>query len=83
MKETTKISLRNHAVSDQSKNETTGNKSASVTGYVAVCTRCKFINYEDNSVNCSQGHWFGDDDPENPPRNIDDDPWTDCEDFAT
>ena len=35
MKETTKINLRNHAISDQNKNETTGNKSASVTGYVA------------------------------------------------
>ena len=32
MKETTKINLRNHAFSDQHKNETTGNKSASVTG---------------------------------------------------
>ena len=32
MKETTKISLRNHALSDQNKNETTGNKSAFSAG---------------------------------------------------
>lgn len=63
--------------------ETTGNKSASVTGYVAVCERCKFIKYEDRDVYCGQGHWYGDDDPENLPDSPENDLWSNCEDFAT
>ena len=63
--------------------ETNGNKSASVTGYVAVCERCKFISYKDRHVYCGQGHWYGDDDPENIPDSLEKDLWADCKDFET
>lgn len=52
-------------------------------GYVNICARCKFLQYEDRTTHCAQGHWSGDDDPENPPTSIVDDPWADCEDFET
>ena len=57
MKEITRISLRNHAISDQNKNEPTGNKSASVTGLcVAQCVDCgeQYSGVE----NWTEGEWM-------------------------
>ena len=67
----------------KSPDETSGSESLAALCYVNICERCKFIQYEDGMAYCGQGHWSGDDDPENPPANIVDDPWADCEDFET
>jgi hypothetical protein len=52
MKKTMEISLRNYAISDQTKNETTGNKSASVTGYARPKTRGELRDLLKDGIAC-------------------------------